>query len=144
MTWDPELDGVDHVNVYSKGRTWLGRMLSNFARTPFRHPAHGAFDSVEGFWYWLSCRDDRLRYVAGYPAKRLGRELGGEDWLDGEDFREEIRLALLSKLDQTPELWGALQDNHLPLAHYYAYGGKVVPVPGADWILDYLNTLGEL
>lgn len=144
MTWDPERDGVDHVNVYSKGRTRLGRDLSNFAHTPFRHPVHGWFASVEGFWYWLSCRDQRLRGAYGWRAKALGREVGGVDWLHGEDFRDEIRTALACKLAQTPGLLARLEDNDLPLAHYYAYGGKVVPVPGAAWILDYLNTLGEL
>jgi hypothetical protein len=29
------MDGVDHINVYSKGKTELGRMLSNFYPSPF-------------------------------------------------------------------------------------------------------------
>lgn len=40
-------DGIDHINIYSKGKTTLGRMLSNFACTPFTHPEDGKFASIE-------------------------------------------------------------------------------------------------
>lgn len=30
MTYHPDTDGITHINVYSKGRTELGRRLSNF------------------------------------------------------------------------------------------------------------------
>jgi len=32
---NPEEDGITHINIYSKGKTDLGRMLSNFAKLPF-------------------------------------------------------------------------------------------------------------
>ena len=48
----PEDDGRTHVNVYSRGRTSLGRDLSNFAHLPFELDGL-AFASVEGFWFWL-------------------------------------------------------------------------------------------
>jgi hypothetical protein len=54
MDIKPSEDGVTHINVYSRGNTELGRLLSNFAHTPFSHPEFGEFASVEGFWYWLS------------------------------------------------------------------------------------------
>lgn len=31
---NPEEDGITHINIYSKGKTDLGRMLSNFAKFP--------------------------------------------------------------------------------------------------------------
>lgn len=37
MNFKPEMDGIDHINVYSKGKTELGKLLSNFARTPFEN-----------------------------------------------------------------------------------------------------------
>ena len=48
----PENDGIDHINVYSKGKTVLGRALSNFSYSRIRIPFLGTFLSVEAFWYW--------------------------------------------------------------------------------------------
>lgn len=31
---NPLEDGITHINVYSKGATELGRLLTNFAHTP--------------------------------------------------------------------------------------------------------------
>jgi hypothetical protein len=35
---DPTTDGIDHINIYSKGYTKLGRLLSNFTKSEFTHP----------------------------------------------------------------------------------------------------------
>lgn len=53
---DPKTDGVDHINIYSKGKTWLGRELSNFAPLPqsIEVPIMSlTFNchTVEGIWY---------------------------------------------------------------------------------------------
>lgn len=48
--FEPKNDGIDHINVYSGGATELGRLLTNFAHTPFENE-YGKFESVEGFWY---------------------------------------------------------------------------------------------
>ena len=52
MIINPDNDGIDHINTYSKGKTELGKLLTNFAHTPFVHPKYGEFQSVEGFWYF--------------------------------------------------------------------------------------------
>jgi hypothetical protein len=54
MDIKPSEDGVTHINVYSRGNTELGRLLSNFAHTPFSHPEFGEFASVE-----CGCRVDQ-------------------------------------------------------------------------------------
>lgn len=115
----PNDDGVSHINIYSKGKTRLGRLLSNFHYQPFNHPVYGSFHSVEGMWYWLSCRDDRLRYLSGSEAKREGRALrekdnSGEPW-----FYQAITEALRIKIMSNPELLGLIKENELPYAHYY-------------------------
>ena len=75
MKLDPKEDGVSHINVWSRGTTDLGRDLSNFAHTPFVHPRYGPFQSVEGFWYWLSTgqKEIKLRHLWGYLAKEEGK-----------------------------------------------------------------------
>lgn len=39
--YTPDNDGITHINLYSKSRTVLGRQLSNFAHSPFKHPKYG-------------------------------------------------------------------------------------------------------
>jgi hypothetical protein len=140
MIFLPKDDGKTHINIYSKGKTSLGRFLSNFYSAKIT-TEDGEFQSIEGYWYWLSCNDDRLREVSGYEAKKLGRELNAKDWLDDETFKDKIRKAILIKLDTYFKFKEMLAASDLPLTHYYTYGDKVVDVPQAGWILDFLEFL---
>lgn len=134
-------DGITHINIYSKGKTLLGRLLSNFANTPFNHPEDGMFKSVEGYWYWLSCKDDRLRDVIGFDAKKLGRELRAPDWCKDPEFKRKVCLAIKSKLEQNPGILSLMKANSLPFAHYYVYGDKVVEPEEGKWIIEYIESL---
>lgn len=145
---DPLRDGVDHINVYSRGFTELGQDLSNFAHTPFVHPRYGPFESVEGFWYWLGTgrRHDHLRDLWGFLAKEEGRRCTR---VDIPEFEEEIRDALLHKVSQTYGLAQRLAGSTLPLCHYFYYGrlGVVEPkvvVPKAGLFqMEYLTDLRD-
>jgi len=136
-------DGVDHINVYSKGATRLGRWLSNF--TPCKLITEdGEFASIEGYWYWLGCTHpdrDRLRTAYGFRAKQLGRELRADDWPSTPDFRDKIKAAIEYKVNNNPEMKKILLDNKLPLRHYYVYCGKIVEVKEAEWILDIIRNI---
>ncbi len=137
-------DGILHINVYSKGKTELGRCLSNFAYSPFVCE-DGAFDSIEGYWYWLltdDARSEELRKVHGWKAKTLGRELQGFPKVDplGDEFRIKIKEALHIKLNNDPELKEELYNTKLPLVHYYLYGTKVQESKSSGWVIDYLNS----
>lgn len=139
---NPELDGVDHINVYSKGRTSLGRFLTNFAYSPIT-TEDGPFNSIEGYWYWLGTNHpgkDKLRTTYGFKAKQLGRELGALDWQSSDDFKRKILAAIRIKLTTNPEILIQLQNTTVPLLHYYNYSGKVVEPKDGKWILDYLNS----
>lgn len=138
-------DGVDHINVYSKGETELGRFLSNFARAPIK-TIDGPFESIEGYWYWLGCvhpNKDSLRKAYGFNAKSLGRDLGCSDWIDGEDFKNKIKAAIQIKLESNPVYLKELKNLKLPLKHYYVYKGKRVFAPKADWIIKFLETFKQ-
>ena len=41
------IDGVHHINVYSKSKTEIGRWLSNFSYSPIQ-TKDGDFESIEG------------------------------------------------------------------------------------------------
>lgn len=67
------MDGVTHINVYSRGETAVGRWLSNFTRCSLE-TEDGNFESIEGYWYWLTTHDCELRELHGFLAKKVGRE----------------------------------------------------------------------
>jgi hypothetical protein len=135
MIYYPEKDGVDHINVYSKGKTELGRLLTNFADTPFKHPVYGWFRTVEGFWYWLKTggMHEELRDVLGWEAKMLGKKWPA---VEVEYFDQKIKTAIRSKLIHHPEILRMLLDNKLPLAHYYVMQGRIKQA-GYEWINEY-------
>lgn len=140
---DPEKDGIDHINVYSKGKTELGKFLSNFTYCRI-NTEDGPFNSIEGYWYWLGCKDERLRNAFGFKAKQIGREVGASDWQDGDVFKRKICDAISAKM-QTPEFFKVLDRSlnleGLPLKHYYNYGGKVVEPEDGKWIIEHISSL---
>ena len=141
--YTPETDGVDHINVYSQGKTQLGRFLTNFANSPFIC-GDGEFQSVEGYWYWLSCthpRKEELRKAYGFNAKKLGRELRAADWVHTPEFKEKIKTAIACKVGGNLRMLNELRRNTLPLRHYYVFGGKIVEDKRSQWILDFIQTL---
>lgn len=134
--YSAERDGIDHINIYSKSKVELGRALSNFAWSPFKLAGLGEFASVEGFWYWLKCKDDRLRKVWGFEAKRLGREIIGSDGAkENPEFKALIKRALVEKVRAHPEIEAMLKESSLPFAHYYVFNGREVAA-GFEWIVE--------
>lgn len=128
IPFEPDGDGITHINVYSKGKTELGRLLSNFAHTPFEHYKHGHFSSIEAYWYWLSTgmKFDELRGLHGFNAKKLGVALrkAADDGqrVEVKNFEAMIKQAILIKIESTPKLRDLLHYSTLPLTHYYVWG----------------------
>lgn len=143
MDIKPENDGIDHINVYSKGKTELGRFLSNFAHASI-NTEDGYFQSIEGYWYWLGTDNPKregLRILYGYPAKKLGRELRAKDWQETQEFKNKILKAIRIKITKNPEMRDLLINNTFPLTHYYVYEDKIMNVPAAQWILDGIEEI---
>lgn len=133
----PENDGVDHINIYSKGKTTLGRWASNFTKQTMRCPEQGYFDSVEGYWYWLKTgkQHDILRYLHGAEAKAIGRTFEKVDMPENE-FNRQILLMINKKIRGNPAMRGKLANSELPFAHYYVHQSRVVPA-GYEWITEH-------
>jgi len=134
----PVDDGVSHINIYSKGRTELGRYLSNFADADIE-TEDGFFRTIEGYWYWLSCKDDRLRNTSGYESKRLGRELRAADWPKTPDFEKKICKAIMLKLIEPWTVEQLKATGRKPFYHYYDYGSKVVMVKEGLWMINLIT-----
>jgi predicted NAD-dependent protein-ADP-ribosyltransferase YbiA (DUF1768 family) len=127
---------MDHINIFSKSESMLGRLLSNFAHTPFTS-RDGRFESVEGYWFWLltpHAKDrETLRSLYGFKAKQLGQSLSPNRALMNLSFNHSICWALKAKCEQTPELRNLLIQSSLPFTHYYQYGDKKIPA-GYEWL----------
>jgi hypothetical protein len=136
----PNGDGIDHINVYSQGKTLLGRFLSNWTQCDLDMDEDGNFQSVEGYWYWLGTKDDRFRALYGYTAKKLGKEVPKTIHLPTEKFQERIKLAIRRKIVSVGSAYEDFKRSVLPFTHYYVYGG-VVKEAGYVWITDFLEEL---
>lgn len=139
---EEDIDGVHHINIYSKGKTEIGRWLSNFSYCPIQ-TEHGWFNSVEGYWYWLTTLNDKLRELHGFSAKKLGKE--SEKVIEITDlvFKFKICKAIDLKL-KTRSKWVAEQCD-LPLKHYYDYGGKRIEKEKYNWITEHMqNRVNQL
>jgi hypothetical protein len=136
--FDPNNDGIDHINVYSQGKTMLGVFLSNWYRYHISLPELGDFSSIEGLWYYLSTKDERLRTVSGFSAKQLGRSLPVVSELSEDEFRSIIKQAIKIKV-AGPQFFNFINST-LPFAHYYMFGNKQVDA-GHKWIIEYLEEL---
>lgn len=138
----PETDGINHINVYSKGATQLGRDLSNFAPIGFEHPQYGHFASMEAFYHWvktgMSC--DELRPLFGYWAKQAAKDL---PIVPHDNFESIISEGLRCKVLQNHWLAESLGSSTLPLVHYYNYGGRIVVPKGQDYQMRVLTELRE-
>jgi hypothetical protein len=124
---NPSDDGVTHINVYSKGRTRLGRGLSNFDHLRFVHPRYGTFASMEAYWYWVASgmTHDELRPLFGFSAKSQGIRLPKVNLIPFE-FQQLIVEGLICKISQHPDLLKDFIHSTLPFKHYFVYG-KVEP-----------------
>lgn len=138
----PDGDGIDHINIYSKGKTSIGRAMTNMSAIPVTIPGEGTFQSVEAYWYWLSTgmKDDRFFTVDHFEAKNIGKSMPR---VPIDNFEEKIKRAIKLKLDQfDPRMKRALKNSTLPLTHYYHYGDdKSVAYTRYDWIIDYISEL---
>jgi hypothetical protein len=131
-------DGVTHINVYSKGKTQIGRWLSNFALSPIDIPGDGSFKCVEGYWYWLLTDEERFRKFNGPTAKKFGKLAECKPREEIEDFEDKIKKALDIKLKTYLDKSKILCESDLPLCHYYDYDGERIDV-GYDWIIDHIE-----
>lgn len=148
-----EKDSIDHINIYSKGKTELGRLLSNFSECPFDYPPYGHFKSVEGFWYWFLTgqKHEYLKNLSGWQAKKEGQKYR-DDRVDKKSLTQEqkdiILEAIRCKLRQHKKIRLLLKESTLPFEHYYEYGtgdsAKRIHLPQYQWIVDEIERIRQI
>lgn len=146
MTPLPKNDGIDHINIYSKGKTEIGRLLTNFAHTSFIYNDL-KFESVEAAWYFFGTGQIHhfLRNLHGAKAKIEGRKFPK---INLDNFNEIILECIRCKFRQNRSLLLQLANTDLPLAHYYFYGSednpKIYYLPQYQWIVDEIDRIRSL
>lgn len=142
---DPNLDGISHINIYSQGKTELGKMLSNFYHFKIETD-DGTFQSVEGYWHWLGIEDceekEILRNVYGYNAKKTGNELKKKyNKRFDENFEKKILHAIWYKVRRNSNMFKNFIAV-LPFEHYYNFSGKIVDVKDKyKWMVDGIDKM---
>lgn len=140
MIFDPGKDGIDHINIYSQGKTELGIWLSNFSYCNIELSI-GNFKSIEGLIYFLGSFDESLRSLYGYKAKSEGQKLDRNIRLPKDIFQNYIKMAMEQKLKSNSDLSLKFIFSELPFTHYYNYKGKIVVPRGWNWQIEYWEKL---
>lgn len=114
------VDGTDHINIWDKGNTLLGQLLSHSAALSFTHSIFGRFSTVESFWHYIRSveRDDRIRTMSGITLKRFSEKL---QTVRVRNFKAIIMDTNWQKIKQYPDLLEELRDSELPIECYYHY-----------------------
>lgn len=121
---NPDEDGITHINIYSKGKTELGKALTNLSDRDFDWQGKH-FGSLEAMWFWLLSdkkRDDFIP-LGGFAAKKLSKTLKEEDCISiDENFKNQIKEGFQCKLKAHKDIIKMLYESELPFTHYYYYG----------------------
>lgn len=137
---NPLEDNDRHINIWTKSRSPLGRMLSNLANYGFLHEDHGWFNCLEGYWYWLTtgCKHEQFKQMNGFEAKQIGSKM---ERVEMPDFQERFKEGMRLRLEQNAEIRDALLASALPFEHYYVYGQDVVRdvKDRHQWQLDFYD-----
>lgn len=134
-----ENDGIDHINIWTSGRTELGRMLANFTYCHFDVPGIGPFNSMEGFWWFIKTSSktndetkarNKLRSLSGRNAKDTGRN-GNLMKITG--FKELVRWGMYQKVIQNEKLANLMKESTLPFEMYWLKEDSAMEVYPSGW-----------
>lgn len=149
MNHHPKNDGIDHINIYTRGKTRLGRLITNLSDVPVTHPTYGRFRTAEGLWFYLKSgkAHEELRAMSGFEVKRYARGLVNV-W--NKEFQAEFKQGLKQKILDHSELRDLFVESTLPFTHYYVYESKrpdvepkVVVPKDSVWMIEYIEALRE-
>lgn len=134
------LDGLKHINISTKGKTVLGRLLSNSTDTPFECE-DGKFSSVEGYQHWITSKDEEFRELVGYHIHDYALTVRNQDHLNVDVFREKIKSAIRIKIKTHEYISHLLIDSDLPFDMYSIYKNKSVKHKNSEWIIEEIELI---
>lgn len=129
-------DGINCINIFSRGETELGRQLSNFAHLPFEFEGE-KFQSAEGWYYWFSRgQEPIMKFLHGSEAKKVGETLQREKEIDAELLKK----VFYAKLNSYPDLKEKVKNSTLSFVHYYVMHGRKI-LPESHWNGELWNVV---
>lgn len=152
------MDGVTHINIFSKSKCELGRMMSNFYPSVVVYNGI-EFANIECYWHWLkydvsyireyispSIADkiDAIRCMDGINAKKYSRQLSHlykHLMVQRSDFHDLIKTMIIQKVYHNRELLIGLSNTKLPFTHYYEYNGIVTHDSGSQFLCDIYDEI---
>lgn len=110
------VDGEDHIRLYHRGNTELGRRLSDFYIRPFQ-TEFGQFNHLYGFGVWLMTgrKNQKLRELPPHVCVQI---LQQHKATFTADYIRHYGQALAASLLVDPELGLMLRDSTLPILVY--------------------------
>jgi len=143
---DPKMDNKDHIRIDLNAATRLGRLLPLLADVKVSHPTLGVFRTGQGLWEYLKIDQDvverdieELRVASGFDAKKISDKYQPK-W--NKALRNEIKLAMRSKIEDNEEIYKAFVESVLPFRYYHMLRNKKVIEPKETvWVAEWLNEL---
>ncbi len=135
--FNPDEDGVTHINISSIAKTELGKLLDVNAQCHINHPDLGTFQCLGGLWYYISGdRDDSFRTVYGKKCVVKGKKTPRK-YIDG--FKTIIAEATWIKVILNPNIMNLLMQSELPLVSYFVQGEVSVITAEHKWLTHVLE-----
>ena len=138
-------DSTNHINISSRGRTFLGRFLSQNKRCYLSLP-EGVFQSVGGYWYYLTTKEKDLRLfeVNGWETELLAAQLQPlprKEQLPTSELQAKIKKALDIKIKWSEYWQEEFTESTLPFLQYHldANGNVVDESTKYRWLLNHLE-----
>jgi hypothetical protein len=146
--WDPQNDGIDHINIGVVRRTpGLAGLLSNQSRrSPIDHPYFGRFSTMESYWTYLQYEKghDEIRDLHGAPLQAFTKKLGPK--VRRRYFRDLIMDGNFYRIQQSSAIKRQFIESELPFANYWLHGDSNVPIypTVSSWLIQDLHELREI
>ena len=137
-------DGIDHINIARDANTELGKLLDINSYSPFNHPSLGNFNSLGGFWLYITAEAESTkeinfcRWIHGSSVVYRKKGMKTKK-IDG--FVLIMADALWYKINAIPELVEAMVINKLPYSSYFATKEKQTLSKIGAWYVPVLNEI---
>lgn len=124
-------DGISHINIYSRGKTKLGKQLTNMYHFKFIYD-NVEFISVEQAWHFYKfCKypelaNKILKLDSSFKCLDFAKANKQND-IDTQSvmFKELMKDVIRTRLECDEPLMNLLRNSWLPFEHYYAYSSKI-------------------
>lgn len=139
----PFFDGYDHINLWDRAKTPLGRALAMDSDLNFEVPGLGKFRSFYALWVYLTTKN-RSTAMCSAPAYKL-RQMARErkdagTYIEPENYRYVLMSALWNYVTADKQLVDAIiTSGEVPLVSYIEQNGMRQSHSQSKWWLLFVK-----